>query len=569
MSPPPLCSRLAPYLGVLLASIYVVWLIATMSKLGYARDEGFYFYAARHYQEWFEILLTTPRRALDPAVLDYHWSVNREHPPLLKLLFVLAHAVFHEKLAWCASAGTAYRSAGALFGGIALATVYSWARSVAGVRAGVAALLALGLMPQFFYHAHLACFDVPVASLWVLSAFAYSRAVHGGKLRWFVAASLLYGLLLATKHNAWLLPPALAIHLLWLWLSGKLEFCKRSALVLAGMLLIGPLVFYASWPWIWHDTWQRLGDYVAFHTNHEYYNMEFLGQTYHRPPMPRLYAPVMTVATVPSIVLVLFGVGLAGALTGLARAYGPRLRARYRRLTGNADSTVAPSLPDPTVQDSVTHSTLVLWCIGLFTSYAPWLSANTPIFGGTKHWLTAYPFLALLAGLGFRWTLDALGRSIAAPRPRALASAAVALVSAAPPLVMTLTSHPFGLSFYTPLVGGAPGAATLGLNRTFWGYTTGSLEPAINDQARPGSSLYLHDTALSSFAMFERDARIRPDIKGTLDIASSDLALYHHEPHMRRVEYQIWANYGTVSPSAIATYQGVPIAWLYRRPRVR
>jgi hypothetical protein len=69
--------------------------------------------------------------------------------------------------------------------------------------------------------------------------------------------------------------------------------------------------------------------------------------------------------------------------------------------------------------------------------------------------------------------------------------------------------------------------------------------------------------------MFERDGRIRRDIRGTLDIASSELALYHHEPHMRRVEFQIWANYGSVSPLAVATYQGVPVAWLYQRPHRR
>src|SRR5690606_29119126 len=104
-----------------------------------------------------------------------------EHPPLIKVLFVAAHSLFHEKLGWFASAGTAYRSVGALFGGIALATVYSWTRSVAGARAGVAAALALALMPRFFFHSHLACFDVPVASLWLVTAFAYARAVHTGE----------------------------------------------------------------------------------------------------------------------------------------------------------------------------------------------------------------------------------------------------------------------------------------------------------------------------------------------------------------------------------------------------
>ncbi|HEY6728377.1 MAG TPA: glycosyltransferase family 39 protein [Polyangiaceae bacterium] len=548
------------YTGACLGLVYFVWLLSTMSSLGYARDEGFYFYAARHYQEWFELLLANPRRALEPAVLDSHWSVNREHPPLVKLLFALANAVFHEKLGWFASAGTAYRSVGALFASVALATVYSWARSVAGIRAGVAAALALGWMPRFFFHSHLACFDVPVATLWVVTAFAYARAVHNGRTRWLVGASVLYGLLLATKHNAWLLPPAMGVHLCVLALFGHRDLATRSARVIGCMVLAGPLLLFASWPWIWHDTWQRVSDYVAFHRNHDYYNMEFLGHTYHRPPMPRAYAPVMTFATVPSTVLVLFGVGIAGAIGALWQAQRPRLLAWYRR----GATVTAGGVGDPSQL-----STLALWCLALLTSYAPWLSPETPIFGGTKHWITAYPFMAMLAGLGFCRTTDALRRSISAPRLRTAGAAAVALVLAAPPMIMTITSHPFGLSFYTPLVGGAPGAASLGLNRTFWGYTTGSLESAINDQTPARAALYLHDTAPTSFSRLQRDGRIRSDIRGTLDIAASEAALYHHEPHMRRVEFQIWQNYGSVSPAAVATYQGVPIAWLYRRPRGR
>lgn len=548
------------YAGAFLGVVYFVWLLSTMSSLGYARDEGFYFYAAKHYQEWFDILLATPRRAFEPAVLDFHWSVNREHPPLVKLLFALAHALFHEKFGWFASAGTAYRSVGALFASIALVTVYAWVRGIAGVRAGVAATLALGLMPRFFHHAHLACFDVPVASLWLLAAFAYARAVHRGQKRWLAAASVLYGLLLATKHNAWLLPPALVVHLCTLALFGHRELAIRSARVIGCMVLVGPLLLFAIWPWVWHDTWQRVSDYVAFHREHEYYNMEFLGRTYHRPPMPRAYAPVMTLATVPSTVLMLFGIGIAGALGAMWRAQGPRLRAWYRRVA----VVSAERESDP-----ATLSTLALWGIAVFTSYAPWLSSDTPIFGGTKHWITAYPFMAMLAGLGFRWTIDALRRSVSVPRLRIASTLAIALVTVAPPLVMTIASHPFGLSFYTPLVGGAPGAANLGLNRTFWGYTTGSLETAINDHTPARAALYLHDTALASFAMLQHDGRIRSDIRGTLDIAASEAALYHHEPHMRRVEFQIWENYGTVSPFAVATYQGVPIAWMYRRPRGR
>ena len=107
------------------------------------------------------------------------------------------------------------------------------------------------------------------------------------------------------------------------------------------MLLLGPLVFYALWPWLWHDTAARLGEYVRFHTAHEYYNMEFLGHTYWKPPMPRGYAWLMTLATVPLVTLVLAAVG----------AWSLRLQR---------------------------HSDWLFWAVSIGMSYAPWLSANTP-----------------------------------------------------------------------------------------------------------------------------------------------------------------------------------------------
>jgi hypothetical protein len=196
-------------------------------------------------------------------------------------------------------------------------------------------------------------------------------------------------------------------------------------------------------------------------------------------------------------------------------------------------------------------------------SYAPWLLTSTPIFGGTKHWLTAYPFLCLFAGFGFSRVGEALRQVLA--RPIAAPLAAVCVLAG--PVVMTLHAHPFGLSAYTPLVGGAPGAASLGLNRTFWGYTTQSLAPFVDHSAPRRGRVYVHDTALPSFAMFQEDARLRPDLRPTLDIATSDVALYHHEQHMSRVEHQIWVDYGTLAPSAIAAFDGVPVPWAYARPR--
>ena len=85
-------------LALLLGALYVAVLLITASSLGYARDEGFYFYAAHAYRDWFALLIDDPSRALQRAQIDRYWSVNHEHPSLMKVLFATSHELFHEKL---------------------------------------------------------------------------------------------------------------------------------------------------------------------------------------------------------------------------------------------------------------------------------------------------------------------------------------------------------------------------------------------------------------------------------------------------------------------------------------
>jgi 4-amino-4-deoxy-L-arabinose transferase-like glycosyltransferase len=500
---------------------YLVLLLATAGSLGFMRDEGFYFAASRAYGGWLALLWQSPGEALSRTVIDRYWAVNHEHPSLIKLLFALSHRLLSGLFT---ETSTSFRFPAMLLSSLAVAVVFDWGRRTVGRAAGLVAALSFAFIPRVFFHAHLACFDLPVCALWLVTCYVYARSLTEPGFGWALAAGVAYGLLLDTKHNSWLLPFALLVHFLL-----SRPSLSRLPKAWAFMALLGPLVFFALWPWIWHDTVARLRDYVHFHTGHEYYNMEFLGRTYWKPPMPRSYAPLMTLATVPAVTLLLALVGVVWFLW------------RERR----ADYT--------------------LWLLCILVSYAPWLSTGTPIFGGTKHWLTAYPFLCLFGGLGFVRVVSAL--SALRPRLAPLVPALVGTCLLAGPVVMTLHAHPFGLSAYTPIVGGAPGAATLGLNRTFWGYTTQSLVPFVNERAPKRGAVYVHDTALSSFAMFQEDARLRRDLRGSLDIAGSSFALYHHEPHMSRVEQQIWLTYGDVGPDAIVAFDGVPIAWAYARKR--
>ncbi|HEY3500480.1 MAG TPA: glycosyltransferase family 39 protein [Polyangiaceae bacterium] len=535
--------RLDRLLAFALALGYLALLLSGVGSLGYARDEGFYVQCAKGIESWFSRIGEEGFEAFRQSSIDRHFSCVPEHPGLMKTLFALSHTLLHEKFAVFRESGTAYRFPGMLMGALAVAVLYLWGRQAAGRAAGFVAALGFAWMPAVFFHAHLACMDVAVAAMWLVTSYAYFRSLDERRFGWAVATGVLYGVFLDTKHNAWLLPFALVVHYVALRVYEKAArsepFGRRVPYGLLALFVLGPLVFYALWPWIWFDTGERLLAWVRFHLDHDYYNMEFLGRTYWKPPMPRLYAWVMTLATVPAILLVLFAIGLAD---GVSAAWRTRSSARVA-LDG-------------------------LWLLGLCVSYAPWLSSDTPIFGGTKHWITAYPFLCLFAARGFAFVarkLAALPRLSRLPAP--LREGALATACLAGPFVMTVHSHPWGLTFYTPLVGGAPGAASLGLNRTFWGYTTGALARGLNERAPQGAAVYVHDTALQSWDILRSDGRVRRDLRPTLSLHTSRLALYHHEAHMRRVEYELWVAYGTRTPVLMGTYDGVPVVWLYERPR--
>lgn len=565
----------------LLALTYTLILLSTVDDLGYARDEGFYFHAARTYQDWFELLMVDADRALSDV--DAYWKVNHEHPALIKSSFALSHLLLFDKWKVFASEGTSYRFPAMVLSSLAVGLVYLWGTRVHGRLAGFVAALSLAAMPRFFFHAHLACFDTPVVTMWLLCAYCYWRAMGKGGWRWYLAVGVAFGLALNTKHNSWFLPIVFGVHALMVQLPRVArgievrQLRKRALGVMLAMATIGPLLFYATWPWIWHDTAPRLRAYANFHLSHVYYNMEFLGRNYFEPPMPRSYAFVMTGATVPTVTLVLFGVGV---VVSFGRDWWAPLREFARRLrravTRAADSEAAGEggAGDGVGQRGGDPATTLLWLLALGVQYAAWLRTTTPIFGGTKHWMTAYPFLVLFAGVGVA-ALVRLARRAWQDSPLRVATRLVDLelmfvtCALVAPVVECAHAHPWGLTSYSPLVGGAPGGASLGLNRGFWGHTTGSVTGYLNDHMPKRGRLYIHDTAWPAWDMLRRDGRIRPDIRGVWNVAGADASLYHHEKHMAVEEYQAWVVFDTTAPVHVDGLDGVPVIWIYQREPLR
>lgn len=540
-----------------MALVYVVWLLAGARRLGFPRDEGMYFRAGSDYFRWYRMLWDHGGEALSRSAIDSAWSFNHEHPALMKTLFGASEYFLHEKYKVFVDASTAYRLPGMAMGGLAVAITYLFGARAFGRRAGAMAAVLFALMPRVFFHAHLACFDVPITAMWIACIYVYWRSIERQSFGWAIAAGVVFGLTLETKHNAWVLPAVLVPHALftlwtsrregwrWLWTPGTL----------VSMATVGPMVFLALWPYLWHDTMARIEWWVNFHLNHEYYNIEFLGKNYFGPPSPKSYVPVMIAATVPSITLLLFLVGAAER----GRVAWARLRTWGLGVAGRGTGERAPG--DPCETD-------LLLFLAFCVAVGPFFLSKTPIFGATKHWLTAYPVLAILAGRGFDLTARAMERAIASwdVRRRSAAHAGLVACVVAAPLLVTAHSHPFGLSAYVPLVGGTKGGAELGLNRQFWGFTTQTAaEEFLNSKAPRGSSVFILDTTWDAWSRMQEEGRVRADLRAAGAPAEANFALVQHELHMNEVDYDIWIADGTDAPVYVVTHDDVPIVSVYQR----
>jgi hypothetical protein len=513
--------------------------------------------AAEQYGAWLTQLAEDPGTALTKESIDRYWVHNHEHPSLPKTLFALSNLA-HERWDVFDSATKAHRFPAMVSGGLILWLIFIFGARSYGRSVGAFAAMAFAALPRPFYHAHLNCFDIPIVLSTLFTTYCYWRSLD--KPSWALMAGLALGLSLETKHNTWILPGIYAIHFgVVVWrerLRRRVGRGKRATYVpwwLFGMLALGPAIFILLWPWMWFDTFERLDNYGGFHVNHEHYVYQFMGTSYWAPPFPMSVPFVMTWYTLPAITSLL-------ALAGIAS------RARALLLPG-LETRLWPH--GRVEADSRATDVLFFGCL-----LAPMLAIalpSSPIFGGTKHWFTAYPFLVLFAGAGFRRMSQVAQRFVHEKWPRISSALPVMLagICLAPAVVQTAHAHPMGLAFYGYAAGGLPGAADDGMNRQFWGYTHGPLADFFREALPNGGSVYICDATWVSWRMSQRDGVLPENIHAAGEITQADYAIIHHEEHFAEVDFQAWMAYGTVQPVHVLTHDGVPIVTVYENPRAR
>lgn len=584
-------------------------LFATEEAVGFVRDESVYFAAAESYGRWFRLLFTSPSVAFTDAAIVRAWDINHEHPVLMKSLFGLSQLLFHEGLGWLRPAA-AFRVPAFAIAALIPAILYAFGARLFSRAVGLFAALSFFLVPRQYFNAQLSAFDVPIAAFWLLVVYAFWRAqqsLRWGILTgvafglalatkhnalflpfvltpfalwasWkasdgdsearrrllqlvglFAGVAVGYGLLalilgkefqgrftLISPHTLFFAALAAGGTWLLLRLRAVSEATARAALPVLAMAVLGPVIFYAHWPYLWHEPVNRTAWYLAFHATHNHYAWFYLGTLLREPPFPLAYVLVKTALTVPTSLFVPMVTGfLALLIRGALGLFRPQTARRWSFGEG-----------------------LVL--VNAIASIAIISHPDVPHFGGVKHWFPSMIFLALLAGVSITRAAGLLNERL--PRlPRLASFAALSALLFLPALIASVRVHPYGTSYYSELAGGLPGAASLGMQRQYWSNNVTGVLPWINEHAPRGARLYLHEVNGYSFRDYQKNGMLRPDLRPAGSAAGADLAAYQYHQEFREHEFNIWEAFGTTRPSHGLYVDETPQVIVYERggPRPR
>lgn len=455
-----------------------------MRDYGVSWDEPPYYHASDLHAHWIaELVENLSAGKLKDVAEDktikaaWRWDpYHVPHPPFSRIVSGLTKYWLYPTV----DKTTAYRLAPAMFFAVMVTVMFLWMSKIFDITTGLFSALALILIPNLFGYAHLAVTDLPLAALWFISAFCFSKGLHDW--RWSIASGVVWGLALATKFPALLIPVPL---ILWAHLFHRHKYSNN----IFCMLFVAPILMIAVQPYLWHQPALRILEFLYEGFSRGYradtsFAVFYRGQSYASHQLPRYYSLLMVAITTPLPFIILAGFALIRL---------PRLKEH--------------------------GSTAALFAINASFVLALGAMPGAVLHDGVRQLLSALPFVAALAGVGFFIVTREIARIseryqqkyVILQRRSLTITTLIALVSFSPALDVYL-SHPFQLSYYNSLVGGVRGAYVRGYETTYF------LE-AINrefiqemNERLPAHASVHGSFANSILAYYQKEGLLRKDL---------------------------------------------------------
>jgi len=541
--------------GLVVVGVTLVVMIATEPRLAMVWDEGYTLGREARMRSWFQALSdpakfastwqapsielvqedrpppppTPPPRPeqinerhklFEPEVIRWFWPFAREephgHPPFYAIVGMIGDLVaptwatlprarFGPMLAFSITAG-------ALFVFVAR----RW-----GPWPGGLAACAWVLQPNLFANGHYATLDALLSSLWLLALLAFAEAVDAGEQAerrfprwgWVLVFGILAGWAADTKLTGWFLPfPMLAWSLL--------ERSRRGLLTLIIGGMVASVTLYVFNPCWWSAPIEGVQRFLVSNLTRGKtipIPVLFLGQIYHTPnqSLPWYNTLVWTALVTPVGFL---GLALAGAV---------RVVRRWRK--------------EPLGILALGH-----WAFLLLLRALP----HTPGHDGVRQMLPAFGILALMAGLGAASLVERFQRAgkgiIAAATLEGILGLALMM--------------PVPLSYFSPIIGGLPGAVSVGMEPTyFW---DGLSEEALTwlNQHTPQGQKVAFATNPTSWLYLQAHGKLRVGIHPRQPGAWAWYVIQN-----RPGAFSPWdrALVDRGHPAYVVKKWGVPLVWIY------
>ncbi len=463
--------------------------------------------------------IDTRAELFSPQNLLWFWPFAREephgHPPFYALLGLIGDFA----MPWAPQLSRA-RFGPILLFSLTSAALFGFVRRRYGPWAAALGSAAWVLQPNLFGHGHYAAYDMPLASLWLLSVLTFWRAVEPeeGTVRdrprwgWVVAFGLLCGWAADTKLTGWFMPGPFMV-----W---ALIYRDRRAF---WTILVGGLVAVSTL-WAFNPAWwfNPVGGIVTFLRSNlsraqtRPIEIMYLGTVYNTPieSLPWHNTLVWTLFVTP--------VGfLAFALAGVGRTFA--------RFTA-----------DPFA---------VLACLHWFAVLTLRALPRVPGHDGVRQFLAAFGLLALVAAIGAGWCIGRFGKV-----GKALVSLAILEGS-----LSIAVFWPVPVSYFSPLVGSLPGAVKLGMEPTYyWDALTPEVLDWLNSNTPPGRTV-VFATNPTSWLYLKRTGQLKVPVTG-LDPGQPRWLVIQNRPGA--FGPQIRELLRTRKPAYTYSRWGVPLIWV-------
>jgi 4-amino-4-deoxy-L-arabinose transferase-like glycosyltransferase len=456
----------------------------------------------------------------DRDALEWFWPFAREepngHPSFYALLGLAGDLVVPS---WRPLARA--RSGPILLFSLTAGVIFGFFFSRSGFPAAALAAGSWTLQPNLFGHGHYAAYDGVLASLWMLAVIVFAAAVMPSTGRasastrwgWTALWGLIIGCAAATKLTGWFVPlPFLA----WAILYRNVNGFKT----LAVGVLIGLIVLVALMPPWWQGP---IGGIVRFFESNLNraktipIEVQFLGATYNTPrqSLPWYNTLLWTVLVTPIGFLLFGGIGFWSALRyWRTEPFGPLVAGHWAFLM------ILRALP------------------------------AAPGHDGVRLFLPAFGVLALLGGVGVKWLVER-------GWPWAKPAVALALLEGA---ISVAVMMPVPLSYFSPLVGGLPGATSLGMEPTYyWDALSSDARHFLAAHTPPGRTIGFRTFPTSW--LYLRDIGELPKQLAGIDRGSPLWVVLQNRPGAFSNDDRVLAEQGR--PAYTVTKLGVPLVWIF------